>query len=134
MQLTTIAGAALALLVLTGTAAAMPGAPAAQAAETTDGANETAPDRAETGPSERGPDRPGSAAERGPPVDLPSQVPDFVGELHQAIGQFLDGDLAGSLGETLSGLSGLTPDENNSDQPAADDETATPDATATPTA
>jgi len=134
MQLTTIAGAALALLVLTGTAAAMPGAPAAQAAETTDGANETAPDRAETGPSERGPDRPGSAAdtsERGPPVDLPSQVPDFVGELHQAIGQFLDGDLAGSLGETLSGL---TPDENNSDQPAADDETATPDATATPTA
>ena len=132
MQLTKIAGVALALLLVTGTAAAMPGAAPAQADEHTDDVTD---DTDESDPAadaaERGADRPGSAAERGPPVDLPSQVPDFVGDIHDRIGQFLDGDLAGSLGEHLSEL---TPGDEEPDQSDGDTETTTPDAAATPTA
>jgi len=130
MQLIKIAGVALALLMVTGTAAATPGAPAAQADENTDGtdaaANETATadDDTTAGPADRAPDRPGSAADRGPPVDLPSQVPDFVGDSHDTIGEFLDDDLVGSLGEAISDL---TPDDEGTDG----NESSTPGATPT---
>jgi len=133
MQLIKIAGVALALLMVTGTAAAMPGAAPAQADENTDDANatEAAEDRAQSGSAadatDRGADRSESAAgdaDRGPPADFPSQVPDFVGDIHDRIGQFLDGDLAGPLGERLSEL---TPGD-------ADNETTdTPETAATPT-
>lgn len=135
MQLTKIAGVLLALLMVMGTAAAMPGAPAAQADETTDDANETDVDddanetddgdesATAAGPPERGAD----SAERGPPADLPSQVPDFVGDIHDAIGTFLDGDLGGSLGEAISDL---TPEDDSADQPDGN-ESSTPEPTPT---
>jgi hypothetical protein len=64
-----------------------------------------------------------SAAERrGPPADLPEQVPDHVGEIHQRIASFLDG----SLDDVGTAVSDVTPDDEGSD----DEETAT----ATPTA
>ncbi|MFB6073771.1 MAG: hypothetical protein ABEJ89_02020 [Haloarculaceae archaeon] len=43
---------------------------------------------------------------RGPPIDLPAQVPDFVSEIHHMIRQFLDGSLGGSLGDAVSGVAG----------------------------
>lgn len=47
--------------------------------------------------------------EPGPPADLPSSVPDFVGDLHDLIGQHLDGTLNGLLGDHVSDV---TPDED----------------------
>jgi len=47
---------------------------------------------------------------QGPPVDLPDAVPDFVSEIHELIGQHLDGALDGSLGEAISGV---TPDDGD---------------------
>jgi len=41
---------------------------------------------------------PGSA---GPPTDMPGPVPDFVGEIHRTIGEFLDGSID-SLGSAVS--------------------------------
>ncbi|WP_096389409.1 hypothetical protein [Halopenitus persicus] len=38
----------------------------------------------------------------GPPADLPGAVPDFVGEIHDAIRSFGGGE--GGLGETISEL------------------------------
>ncbi|MFC6614022.1 hypothetical protein ACFQAS_03460 [Halopenitus salinus] len=38
----------------------------------------------------------------GPPSDLPSAVPDFVGDIHDAIRSFSPGD--GGLGETIRDL------------------------------
>ncbi|MDS0281012.1 hypothetical protein [Haloarcula onubensis] len=128
MHLTKIAGVALALLLLTGTAAAMPGAVPAQA---DDNAEQTGADEPQSAddPSARGASGPATAdADRGPPVDLPGQVPDFVGDLPDRIGQYLDGDIVGSLGEQLREL---TPGDGDSDQSGADE---APDATATPTA
>lgn len=127
MQLIKIAGVALALLMITGTAAAMPGAAPAQADENSDAnATETTENQSQSDADAEVSDRrgpPADDADRGPPVDLPSQVPDFVGDLHDTIGQFLDGDRDGSLGERLSEL---TPDGEDGD---SDNET-----TATPTA
>ena len=63
---------------------------------------------------------------QGPPVDLPEQVPDFVGDVHETIGDHVSGAVDGtqSLGEKISVL---TPDD-------AADETASDagDATTTP--
>jgi hypothetical protein len=133
MELIKIAGVALALLMVTGTAAAMPGAAPAQADENTDvnetdvddDANETDVDdesAAPAGPSDRR--NAAQEADRGPPADLPSQVPDFVGDLHDTIGQFLDGDLGGPLGEAISDL---TPGDDSDTDEAS---TATPTPTA----
>lgn len=36
--------------------------------------------------------------------DLPAQVPDHVSQIHDLIRQFFDGELAGSLGEAISGV------------------------------
>lgn len=38
----------------------------------------------------------------GPPSDLPAAVPDFVGDIHEAIRSFSGGD--GGLGETIRDL------------------------------
>lgn len=46
---------------------------------------------------------PDSARQAGPPTDLPEQVPDFVGDVHDAIGSFLDGNLE-NLGSAVSDL------------------------------
>lgn len=117
MKLRTIATIALVtLLVAAGTAAALPGnapehaqAPddasngADDAADLDDDTNETATDETEAaGPTERS-DRAG-----GPPESLPAQVPEHVGEIHDAIRSFLDGSMDGSLGETLQNI---TPDD-----------------------
>lgn len=45
-----------------------------------------------------------SANAQGPAVDLPAQVPDHVQRIHDLIGQFLDGEGDGSLGEQISGV------------------------------
>lgn len=54
---------------------------------------------ADAGPAEdEGP--PGDA---GPPVDLPDPVPDFVSDIHGAIGDFIDGSID-HLGSVVSDL------------------------------
>lgn len=45
----------------------------------------------------------------GPDVALPERVPEHVSRIHDLVGRFLAGDLGGSLGEAISGL---TADEN----------------------
>ena len=76
-RITVAAVAVLALLVGAGTAVAAPG-------------NGNAPDDA-------GPDS------AGPPTDIPGPVPEFVGEIHRTIGEFLDGSID-SLGSAVSDL------------------------------
>ena len=42
------------------------------------------------------------AASQGPPVDMPAQVPEFVTQIHGAIGSHLDGGVPGvDLGEAV---------------------------------
>lgn len=95
MNLRHITAALLALLVLgAGAAAATPGA---------------APDGVPA--NDQGGDA-GPSVDIGPPGDLPSQVPEFVGDIHEEIGGFLDGSID-SLGEAVSGV---TPDGD--EQPA----------------
>lgn len=134
MNLTKIAGVVLAVvLVAGGTAAALPNdAPTTNAPDTPAQAenvteapdNETDADANETerGPhamneSERGPpaDRGPDTAERGPPTDMPEQVPDFVTEIHETINTFLSGELDGDLG---SAIAEITPDDG---EQSADD-------------
>ena len=55
--------------------------------------------------------------EAGPPSDLPGPVPDFVGDIHETIGGFLDGTVE-SLGEAVSGL---TPGNGEKPSPASGD-------------
>lgn len=122
MKLTTIAGGLLAVLVITGSAAALPGAAGAQADDHADNAqadnapeqaaNETASadkntsDGAAEAADRRGPPADAGQAgdQRGPPSDLPEQVPDFVSEIHTLIGQKQAGDLMGDLGAQISDL------------------------------
>ncbi|PSP93619.1 hypothetical protein BRC91_08465 [Halobacteriales archaeon QS_4_62_28] len=132
MNLKTIAGLALAALLVTGSAAALPGNAPAQA---DDYANENA-DTAATNASEttneseaadadrQGPpdDTPAASDDdrRGPPSDLPDGVPDFVSEIHSLIGDKLAGDLDGSLGEQISDV---TPDDDSESETDSDSET-----------
>ena len=51
------------------------------------------------------------AGERGPPTDMPEQVPDHVGEIHGLINQFIDG----SVSDLGSAVSDVTPDDESSD-------------------
>ncbi|EMA06679.1 hypothetical protein SAMN05443574_105105 [Haloarcula vallismortis] len=122
MKLTTIAGGLLAVLVITGSAAALPGAAstqaddhannaqadsaAEQAANETANAGENESDGAAEAADRRGPPADAGQAgdQRGPPSDLPEQVPDFVSEIHTLIGQKQAGDLAGDLGAQISDL------------------------------
>jgi len=66
---------------------------------------------------------------QGPPVDMPEQVPDFVSDIHETVGNFAGGavDGAQSLGETVSAL---TPDGSGAAGNAPTDDVGT--ATATP--
>jgi len=91
-KLTTLAGLVLALALVTGSAAAMPGAAPAGA----DDAAQT--DKTDTD-GEAGP--PGDA---GPPVSLPDQVPSFVGDIHDLIRGQIDGSADGDLGSRISDL------------------------------
>ena len=127
MKLSKLAAVALAILLVTaGAAAAVPGnAPAfagndeAQANDHSQG-DENPPDHAGNASdagnasvaSSGAADHDGaSAAEaRGPPVDLPSAVPDHVSAIHDLIRQHLAGDLDGSLGEAIADV---TPDDEN---------------------
>ena len=136
MKSTTLLAAGLAaLVVFGGTAVALPGnapvdANANNAAETAPerGPNDDrraggAPDAAANGSDRSNAD---AAGERGPPDDLPSQVPDHVSEIHDLIRQHLSGDLTGSLGDAISEV---TPGGDDDDSDAADDdgESATDD-------
>lgn len=47
--------------------------------------------------------QPDETNDAGPPDDLPEPVPDFVGEILGAIGEFLSGVLS-ALGSVVSGL------------------------------
>ena len=85
----------------------------ASTAEHAQGAN--APEHA----GDRGPDaenRPN--ADRGPPVEMPDQVPDFVSEIHGLVGDFLSGDVTGDLGAAISDL---TPGESQHGGEASSD-------------
>lgn len=51
---------------------------------------------------------------RGPPADLPEQVPDHVGEIHQRIVTFLDGELD-SLGAAVSDVTPADSEDTETD-------------------
>jgi len=149
MTLTKIAGALLAVLLITGSAAALPGAAPAQAednaddAQADDYANETAqdadengetnesagPDAADAADRQGPPENVGPNGERGPPTDMPAPVPDFVSDIHQLVNQKLMGDLDGNLGERISDV---TPEDEETSE-TADNETAQDDNTDTST-
>ncbi len=116
MTLKTIAGAVLAVLVVTGTAAALPGAAPAQADDHANDDAAAAADANADDSNDADADEANADERRGPPADLPGQVPDFVGEVHDLIGQKLAGDLTGSLGEQISAV---TPDDGE-DENATD--------------
>jgi hypothetical protein len=83
MARTKLAAIALAaLLAVTGVAAAAPGNAPADA-----GAND------------------GTVGQAGPPSELPDPVPDFVGDIHDQIRSFIDGNVE-NLGEAVSGIAG----------------------------
>lgn len=144
MKLTKIAGALLAVLLITGSAAALPGAAPAQAednaddAQADDYANETAqdadeddemnesagPDAAEAADRQGPPEDVGPDGERGPPTDMPAPVPDFVSDIHQLVNQKLMGDLDGNLGEQISDVTPGDDESSDEDSETADDETA----------
>lgn len=52
---------------------------------------------------------------QGPDATLPEQVPDHVSQVHDLINQFLSGDLGGTLGDAVSGV---TPDDDESSSSA----------------
>jgi hypothetical protein len=150
MKLKIVAVFASVLLVATGAAMAMPGSAPDHAQDgnaqaddhAQDGhaneANESDANEAAENDSDdrRGPpaDVSGAGAadaangSQGPPVDLPAQVPDFVGDIHETVGSHVGGavDSAESLGEKISSLTpGDEADaENGTDAP--DEVTATP--------
>lgn len=127
-----------ALIVTAGAAVAMPGnAPEHAAADENERASDQEPDDAAdarsnsdlaadenasaedtgdnraSGPDERAAAQaehpPDSAAASGPPVDLPDQVPDHVTTIHELIVDFLNGDLDGDLGSSVSAAAGNAP-------------------------
>ncbi|WP_229121383.1 hypothetical protein [Halapricum desulfuricans] len=152
MNLPKIAGIALAVVLIAGgTAAALPGnAPADAPVPDQANTNETVTDAADANetdesadradrrpheatergpPAERGPhmSENASAAERGPPTDMPEQVPDFVTELHETINQFLSGELEGDLGAAIADVTPEDADDVPDDENSADDEQSADD-------
>lgn len=110
-----VAVAAAVLLVTAGAAMAAPGnAPADPVADGSgDGPGDAGPaDDAAENASAAGAAASGDGV-RGPPLDLPEPVPDRVAQIHDLIRQFISGDLAGSLGEAISGV---TPDDGSATQ------------------
>ncbi|MFB6137379.1 MAG: hypothetical protein ABEJ42_03425, partial [Halobacteriaceae archaeon] len=83
---------------------------------------------ADAGPPEQAAPPAASAGERGPPAELPAQVPDVVGQIHDLIGQHLSGALEVDLGSAISDLLGGEADAGDD---AAANATATPDGNAT---
>lgn len=122
MKRITLVAAGLAALVLTaGTAAALPGnAPVDAGANANDAADGDGRDVDRAGGSadarEGGPAGASEQADRGPPVDLPAQVPDHVSQIHDLIREHLSGNLAGSLGEAINDV---TPSDD-ADETAGD--------------
>jgi len=139
MQLTKIAGVALALLMVTGTAAAMPGSPVAQADETRSNDAADAADRdpagndsevaagGSAGNDSDAADRGGAGAARGPPADLPDQVPSFVGDIHQLVQQHLDSPLGERISDLTPGDDEESDDVDESDADEATDAEASDD-------
>lgn len=135
-----LTAAALAVLLVTaGAATAAPGqAPSDSPAD--DHANESTQHDAATESTNSSDDTEtartpaaenGSAndSERGPPTDVPSQAPDHVERIHDAINEWLDGDREGSLGATIAEL--LGGGESDARDRRADSDTA--NQTGTPT-
>ena len=101
----------VALLVTAGAAAAVPATAtdhsgAADHEQASDHRSDEAADgaavAAEGGAEAVGLAHPRSDDTRGPPTDLPEQVPDHVTRIHQLILDFLSGDLDGNLGPSVS--------------------------------
>jgi len=65
---------------------------------------------------------------RGPPTDMPEQVPDHVVEIHELI----NGHLEGAISDLGGAISDVTPDDEQGDE-TADEEQADANASATPT-
>ncbi|MEF8838177.1 MAG: hypothetical protein V5A18_01585, partial [Haloarculaceae archaeon] len=63
--------------------------------------------------NESGQERSVNAIQRGPPVDMPDQVPDFVSEVHGGIGDVLSGDFTGDLAAAISDLTPSDEAEEN---------------------
>jgi hypothetical protein len=149
MNAYTLGSVLLALVVLTGTAAALPGAAPAQADEAASngaGTQEAAAQNATEASSEeradnetveteadekRGGGPPAHAVNksngaaggadnaserRGPPVDMPGNVPDFVSDIHRAIADHTGGSGLGDI------ISSLTPDDGAAGNMATSDE------------
>lgn len=125
---TTIALIVAALTLSAGAAAAMPGNASTDAASAGNGAadaEESAAQDAETSESDAnkaeanetdGENAANASEARGPPADMPAQVPDHVSQIHDLIGQFLAGDLTGSLGEAVSDVAGNDSEATNNSQ------------------
>ncbi|PSQ19698.1 hypothetical protein BRD04_09770 [Halobacteriales archaeon QS_9_67_17] len=137
MSLKRYAAMLLAALVVTagaaGAVAAAPGSGnAPDDAGPNENANDAATDAADDGDgdaSDASDANDASAADerRGPPTDMPEQVPDHVGEIHDLINQFIDG----SVSDLGSAVSDVTPDDesdaaNDSDASSTDSASETP--------
>lgn len=137
MSLKRYAAMLLAALVVTaGAAGAVAAAPGSGNAPDDAGPNENADDAA----TDAADDSDGDASDasdandtsaaderRGPPTDMPEQVPDHVGEIHDLINQFIDGGIS-DLG---SAVSDVTPDDE-SDAATDGDASSTESASETP--
>jgi hypothetical protein len=127
-----LAAVAVALLLVgTGAAVAAPGnAPADTPAQTDATANETDGDAAENetdANGQHGPpaDVPAQADNdsHGPPTDMPDQAPDFVSDIHDAVGAHLNGSFSGAeLGDRIQSVVPGGEDAQNEGEEAAEDE------------
>lgn len=149
MKRLTMIAAGLAVLVLaTGAVLAQPGnAPVDVGAQTddhgqaadhgqsadhqmtdTDHTNETAETESDDAGSQAAAapeaDAHGNDAEQGPPVEMPTPVPDRVADIHEMIQKFIDDDLEGSLGQSLQDVFGHGGDQTVSEH-ANENATAT---------
>jgi hypothetical protein len=89
-----------------------------------------ASDRATEGPDGNASVPAGSAGERGPPSELPGQVPAHVGEIHSSISSYLDGSID-DLGQALADV---TPGEDTEDADADEESDAADSGNGTATA
>ena len=104
-----------ALVVTAGAAGAVAAAPgsgnAPDDAGPNENANDAATDDADGSDGDASSAGNASAADerRGPPTDMPEQVPDHVGEIHSLINQFING----SVSDLGSAVSDVTPDDGS---------------------
>ncbi len=114
MNRTTLVAAGLAVLVIaTGAVVAQPGnAPVEVPTEKPDDAgtagdhamNETAQN--ETTDHANATDAHADNGDQGPPVEMPTPVPDRVAQIHEVVQKFIDGKMDGSLGQSLQDVLG----------------------------